>query len=127
MKFKNNINFTKDIIDAGYKRIKDIDNFDFSKLELEGSVSRFVNNTKDYNAYIPNVFEIFSSFRKNSSIRNLKYFVNILSVQLGKIEEENNFYKDYVFFLSVYKINEIFKKKNFLFKLGRRQNGRRFF
>jgi len=99
MKFKNNINFTKDIIDAGYKRIKDIDNFDFSKLKLEESVTRFVNNTKDYNAYIPGVFEIFSSFRKNESLKNLKYFINILSVELGRIEKENDFYKDYIYSL----------------------------
>lgn len=99
MKFKSRINYSQDIIDAGFKRIKDIENFDFSRIDINSTVSNFVNFTKNYEAYIPNVFDVFNSFDKNNSLKNLKYFINISNAKYNKIHSENEFYKDYLFSL----------------------------
>lgn len=99
MKFKSNLSFGADIIDAAIKRLKDIDNFDFKDINLKEKAVSFIKNNEYYDPYIPNSSDIYSSFRKNLNLKNLKFFLNINNARILKLKAENNFYENYIFSL----------------------------
>lgn len=99
MNFKGNISYNKDIFDAGIKRIKDSDNVDFTLMNINEIVSRYIATTKDYFMYSPGELEVYSSFNKNESIKDFKYFININNSKLLSLEEQNLFFKNYAYSL----------------------------
>lgn len=99
MKFKNNLSFGSDIVDAAIKRLKDLDNFDFRKINLKEKAISFINNNEFYDPYIPRALDICSSFRKNMNLKNLKFFININNARILSLQKENSFYENYIFSL----------------------------
>ena len=99
MKFKSNISFSSDIIDAAIKRLKDLDNFDFRDIDLKEQAVSFIKKNEFYDPYIPMSLDICSSFKKNMNLKNLKFFINVNNARILKLQKENNFYENYIFSL----------------------------
>jgi hypothetical protein len=99
MKFKSNMSFGSDIVDAAIKRLKDLDNFDFRNMDLKEQAVSFIRKNEFYDPYIPMALDICSSFKKNMNLKNLKFFINVNNARILKLQKENSFYENYIFSL----------------------------
>tara|TARA_A100001201_G_C4096553_1_gene204060 strand:- start:6594 stop:9428 length:2835 start_codon:yes stop_codon:yes gene_type:complete len=99
MKFKSNMSFGADIVDAAIKRLKDLDNFDFRNIDLKEQAVSFIRKNEYYDPYIPMALDICSSFKKNMNLKNLKFFINLNNARILKLQKENSFYENYIFSL----------------------------
>ena len=99
MNFQKKEIFTSEVIEAAIKRLKDIDSYDFKQLSLEKKALDFAKANPSYYPYIPSNLEIFNSFKKNLSLKNLKYFINLLNIRTEKLENQTSFYNEYIYSL----------------------------
>lgn len=99
MNFERKETFTSEIIEAAIKRLKDIDNYDFSEISLEKKALDFAKANPSYYPYIPGNIEVFNSFKKNLGLKNLKYFINLLNIKTEKLEEKTLLQNEYIYSL----------------------------
>ena len=99
MKLKRSLNNDAGIYDAGLKRVSDIDFFTLKGLSVDRLVKNYLDSADAYNAYIPKKRDIFSSYMKNISLKDAKFFVNLNNVRLKKIEREISNYIESTFLL----------------------------
>lgn len=99
MNFEKKESFTSEIIEAAIKRLKDIDNYDFSNISLEKKALDFAKANPSYYPYIPGNIEVFNSFKKNLSLKNLKYFINLLNIKTEKLEDQTLLQNEYIYSL----------------------------
>ena len=96
MKLKSRIKYSKDLIDAASKRVKDVDHYVFSTRFVNEEALKLIAMKQTFISYIPLAFDIFDANNKNASIKDLKYFINIINFELNKLERESENFSNYI-------------------------------
>lgn len=96
MRIKKSISFEKLLIDAGNKRLNDLDFYE--EIKDDTKALSIVSEKDNYlSVRIPNLFEISDSGKEIEQIKNCKLFTNIMNGKLKEVKEFNEFFQEDIY------------------------------